>query len=533
MEAQAVGRGRRAAAIGLLAAGAALRIWQFAGGAALWVDEIALAENVLARPLSRLLFEPLGFDQVAPPGFLAAEKAASLLFGPGERSLRLVPLLASLAALALFARLAFRVLAGWTAVFALGLFAGGVPLVLYAAEAKPYSLDVAAAAGLTLLALRLAERPGDARREAAAGLAGILAVGFSHASVLFLAGLGAALAVRMWPRRGRGLSALPLATLALWAAGAAAAGFAARRTVTPAMRDFLQRFWDHAFWPAPATAADALWLPRTLRGFWGQSLFQYPASVAYLAVMLVGFWALRRRRRDAAMLLLGPVLAMLLASALRLYPFYGRLLLPLAPAFLLALSEGAGFLAARLRLAPALAAGLLAVAPLAALAANRPVHPHEEVRPLLGWIAANRRPGDAVYVSHGAERALRFYGPRFGLPPEALTFGGCHRDDRRAYLRELDAFRGRDRVWAIFVHDVTSVGEQAAAFAYLDAIGVRRARREVVESTGSPMVAALYDLSLPGRLASSSAGAFPLPEGDAALARRLGCGSGPLRSAAR
>ena len=52
----------------LLLVGAGLRLWRYFANASLWIDEIALAENVLRRPLSALLRQPLALDQVAPPG---------------------------------------------------------------------------------------------------------------------------------------------------------------------------------------------------------------------------------------------------------------------------------------------------------------------------------------------------------------------------------------------------------------------------------------------------------------------------------
>lgn len=63
----------------IVACGAALRLWQYFGRASLWLDELGLATSILNRPLRTLLAEPLLFDQVAPPGFLAAVKGATAL----------------------------------------------------------------------------------------------------------------------------------------------------------------------------------------------------------------------------------------------------------------------------------------------------------------------------------------------------------------------------------------------------------------------------------------------------------------------
>ena len=177
----------------LCALGAALRLWQYAAGASLWADEANMALNIVERPLARLL-GPLDYRQVAPPGWLLLEKLAVLILGEGEHALRLIPLLGSLAALPLGWHVARRVLPpGLGPPLALGLLATGIPFIFYAAQAKPYSTDVAVA--LLLVALGLAVRldgPGQGRA-LRLGLAGAIAPWVSYPAILVAAGLLAAL----------------------------------------------------------------------------------------------------------------------------------------------------------------------------------------------------------------------------------------------------------------------------------------------------------------------------------------------------
>ena len=95
-------RAARAALYALVAAGVALRLWQYLANASLWIDEIALAQNVLFWPLAHLLGQPLALDQVAPPGFLAAVKGVTWVVGPSERALRFVPFAGGVAGLLIF-----------------------------------------------------------------------------------------------------------------------------------------------------------------------------------------------------------------------------------------------------------------------------------------------------------------------------------------------------------------------------------------------------------------------------------------------
>jgi len=83
--------------LGLLMIGAALRLTQYLANTSLWGDEILLASNILHRSTWELLRLPLANAQVAPRGFLLAEKLATLALGSSDYALRLFPLLCSLA----------------------------------------------------------------------------------------------------------------------------------------------------------------------------------------------------------------------------------------------------------------------------------------------------------------------------------------------------------------------------------------------------------------------------------------------------
>ena len=65
----------RYAALVVVAVGIALRLWQYLADASLWVDEAALARNIVDRSPAGLL-APLDYGQAAPWGFLLIEKLA-------------------------------------------------------------------------------------------------------------------------------------------------------------------------------------------------------------------------------------------------------------------------------------------------------------------------------------------------------------------------------------------------------------------------------------------------------------------------
>ena len=522
----------------LLLTGAVLRLWQYFGNASLWIDEAAIALNIVGRSSRALLFTPLDYNQVAPPGFLLLERTATVLFGANELALRLLPLFSALASLYLFGRVAAHVLRGWAVPFSAALFAFGIDFIFYGAEVKQYSTDIAVSLLLMLVVLEVRSRGITHARCWKLGLTAVGVVWFSQAAVLMLAGLGTALVLISIVERDRAELRALSSTALLWGASAVAAVFVGIHSMTPATQDYMHRFWTGGFFPLPPRSInDALWLWESLGNIFG-NLLHYPWPALYAALAILGF-CLLWRRCDIALLLLGPVAVTLAASAARQYPFSGRVIAFLVPSFLLAVTEAAAWLSNLcLRRAPLLSATiwiLLAAPPLLALAMDLPVYRIEETKPLLAYIQARRQPGDSVYVYYGGARAFQFYAARFGFSPGDATIGGCHRGDLRAYLHELDAFRGRPRVWVFFSHSLRRFQEQPTLEGYLNQIGVRRdSLSEQVHFLEGPASvpsfdprADLYDLSEAARLASGSAEDFLLPRGSSMADDRFGCSAGP------
>jgi hypothetical protein len=112
-------------------------------------------------------------------------------------------------------------------------------------------------------------------------------------------------------------------------------------------RDFLWVWWNFAFLPIPPrSAADAQFVAETMANVFinpGSLLTPFSLLVTGVlasALALVGCVSLGRRWRGGLFLLLGPLLFTLAASALRQYPFHGRLILSLAPTYHLLFCEG-------------------------------------------------------------------------------------------------------------------------------------------------------------------------------------------------
>jgi len=512
----------RHAAVGAAVVGILLRLWPYAAGASLYVDEAALARNILDRNPWQLL-QPLDYAQVAPAGFLLAVKLSTALLGISEYALRLVPLLAGLASVVLFCRVARGILRPLPATVAIALFSFATPLVFFAANLKQYSSDVACTVLVVAVALRLVsarERP-----LAATGLAAVpvLSLFFSEAAVfpVTVAGIvvvaDAVVSRRDDRNRRFGIAALwALAVLATTAHGLS--------SITPADSTYLRHFWGAGFMPSHHALA---WLWGRLEDIFGgngivglDGSLRYRWPALFVALTAIGGVAMAFADPAGAALVAGPVVLAVAASALHLHPFGGRVELFVLPLLLLLVVAGADAIGALLRprkLGQWVCLLLLVLA-TPGLARLLPPRPIEELRPVMRYVADNWKTGDALWVYYGAGQAFEYYRKLIPIDGD-VHVGGCSRKDPRDLLRELDAGRGHARMWILMSHDYGS--ERRLIVKYLGKIGTRLDGFHAPASDVSPdrAEAILYDLSIDTKLRSTTAERFTIPPGYPAAPR--------------
>src|SRR5579875_238122 len=313
----------------LIGLGMFLRVSQYLANRSLWIDECFLASNVIHRSFVHL-FTPLEHNQVAPPGFLAAQWLACRMFGPSEYALRAVPLLGGLVSLVLFKWVSQSCLDRVAVPIALGLFALSDHLIYYASEAKQYSTDVAIALSCWLLYARGAIGPLTPTRGLLLGAWGGVAVWFAHPAVFVLLGVSTALGLDHLGRSSRERRALGLLGFtACWAASFALLHAVSLRST--AGSEFLRFYWRHGFMPfPPTTLSQALWPIWALKSLIDEALGQVDLPFPIIA-LAVGAAVLWRHGRGWFTALALACVAALGASALGRYPFTGRLVLFLVP----------------------------------------------------------------------------------------------------------------------------------------------------------------------------------------------------------
>ena len=498
---------RRAIAIALGIAGALLRLWQYLGRGSFWLDEAAIARNVVARSPSGLL-HPLDYAQIAPKGFLLVEKLATGIFGANEGSLRLYSLLCALAALPLFYALARRTLDERGALLAFAFFAVLSRPIYYASEAKQYSGDIFVACLLLLLGLRVLSPESAPRHWLRLGVLGAVAVWFSQPALFVLVGIGLALAVAVI--RGRIPLRWPaIVACTLWMVSGLPSIWLTLHSLGPAEYAYMKSFWREGFWPVvPHSLHDAAWPLLNLYGLF-RDVLGMPIAVLGLGLFVIGIGWLARRRPVALAALAGPLFVLYVVAALGVFPFAttldgfdkisagnGRVLMFLVPSLVLIVTAGLMALLdaplLRVRWAGLVAAAVVIGSPLYYDVTELPYSPNDLWPAYGAGVARARKPGDRLYVYYAGLQPFEWYRARFPVPDDRIVRGGCYRPAWREYLRELDAFRGTGRVWVVIVHPawVNGVHEGALIEQYLDRVAPNLGRWGA-----SDAYALLYDFS--------------------------------------
>jgi len=486
--------------LSLVLVGFILRLRQYLANRSLWLDEAMLTNNILGRNFIGL-FAQLDNNQGAPIGFLLTQKLLTLILGASEYALRLFPFIAGVTALALMFLLVRRIAKPITGMIALALFAVAPSLVYYASEVKQYSSDVAIALGLTLLYLHLC---GDGEKKEITSKdatllasAGALAMWFSHPGVFVSAALGLALIIPALRARDRKQILLLASVGGAWILNLVALYLVNLRQLST--HQFFLDFWADGFLPHDASAF--AWLAESLKVHFS-ALLALQTNYAVTAILfLIGLIALTRRNPRFGYFLLLILFFTLLASFLTLYPFAARMILFLAPIWILFLAEGMEAIAGlftRPRLLSFVVQGLLIVylfyGPVAASTEGfiSPTY-REHIRPTMEYLRDYRKPGDLVYVYYWAGHAVRYYAPKYGMDMSQFIIGADHHDDPAKYQKDLKALRGNERVWFLFSHvyENGDFNERDYILGILDSFGEKL--REFREP-GTSVYLYLYDL---------------------------------------
>ncbi len=309
-----------------LALGIAARCLRYFLRFPLWEDECFLCLNFIDRGYLDVITKSLYCHQTAPPLFLSAEFFAARLLGFSELTLRLVPFVASIGALALFAHIARRLLKGTALIVAVAFMAVSYPGIRYAAEAKQYGTDLFVAVALIAMAgewWRASDRTLWLWLLAAFAP---LAIGLSLPSIFVVGGVCTfAGAVLLAEKRWRAI--VPVVVFMLAAAASLAAVCLLSRAQSQAELAYMRQFWHKAFPPSLTHPLElAKWLLATYTG----ELLAIPAGSAkggsiFTFILCLGGLAaiVKQRLWPLVLLALVPAALQLAAASQWLYPYGG------------------------------------------------------------------------------------------------------------------------------------------------------------------------------------------------------------------
>ena len=408
-------------AVGLIALGVIGRLVRYFLQFPIWGDEAFVCFNLLERDFAGMT-RGLEYGQVVPILFLWAELVATRLLGTSELAMRLLPLLAALAALGLFWRLAWSIVSPLAALFAVGLLATARWPVEMGSFVKSYSFDLLMALVLVTPAVEWLRRPEQLRWLVVLALATPVALLLSYPAVFIVGGVSLALLPTAW-RSGWAGRSLFIA-YNVFAAATFVTSFAIVGRVQQA--PWLLEYWAEQFPPWPLWPL-VKWLVLINTG----QLMAIPVgdanggSVVTTVLFAFGVWTWWKGGRWSLLaLFLTPFALNLLAATMRLYPYgVGRLSQHLVPAVCLMAGTGIAALLERFVQSDALrmrwafrVSAVLAFCVVAGLVLDvvRPYRDSETrwLQQLAGTILSRLEPGDQLVVvqdQFGVEPPFRWY----------------------------------------------------------------------------------------------------------------------------
>lgn len=440
----------------LVFTGVVLRIITWNLGRNLVIDEANVARNIAECNFAQLT-QPLKYEQYAPPVFLWMEKLATLLFGFGERSLWLYPLLCGIGATYVLYKIARQVMPDSGVWLTTGLFALGFFYVAYSCTLKQYMPD--AFVGLLLILVALKTPLTGEKRLRFTGiwaLAGSLAIWSSMPSVFVLAGIGAYYSWSLLKERKWSVFVALLPIFALWLVQFICYYLAILQP--QAESDYLQNYHrDFFLHLLPASAAE--WEHNITRlyeivGYMGG--WTVVAMGLNLLLLFTGFILLARKHVAQFLLLIIPVIAVLFAAAFHKFSLIERVIMFLYP--LLLLFVGYGF-AQLWRVKYVAVKVVLLLAGMITLFGNAHfshyVHYKDQtfqIREGLDYLSAKKVRGNQLYVPGPSVATYVYYTTIHPQHQQYNTITGAHllswSDDFSAITHNL-----QDTTWFIFSED--------------------------------------------------------------------------------
>ena len=397
------------APIAIIMLGIALRLVVYIDNRCLWTDEVAIALNIAEKNFLTLA-QPLDYKQYAPSVFMWLVKTCALLFGYGEKALRLYPLMTGIGALIMFSKVLKQHISAKAGWYPLLIFATGIFFLRYSTELKQYMPDAFISLVIIWLAKHIDITQTKPKRFAFIWLlTGSIAVWGSMPSVFVLAGVGCYYGIICLQQRNYKLL-LNICFIAItWAVQFSIYYYTilSNQIHSSYLASYHQQYFLRMSRYMDDIAKNHDVIQAILQNAMGGHSYFFMANKI---LMLIGIIALIIKRRADALLLLLPVLLMLFAALLKQYSLIPRLTLFSMPLLLLLTGIGLQQLV-RYKLGGIIASIVL----LTFMALNNPLqvinHPlrQEQMTDALDYITEQGIESAQLYVYTGAIESYRYY----------------------------------------------------------------------------------------------------------------------------
>jgi hypothetical protein len=394
----------------VIALGFVLSLAQFIYNRSLWMDEAALALDII-HDSSAMLLKGLANGQVAPILYLQIEHVFALLLPKSEYGLRLFPLLCYWASLILFYKVLRQLFQNnFIILFALSLYVFDGAFIYYASEVKQYMTDVMVVNALLFFALKPYRN--ERNRYITLTIAGALAIFLSNISAVMLACIGLYM-IAHYARRRQGIWYLSGAFLC-WAVVFVV--YYSCFIYNHPLKQLMLDYWIKAGGFMPLNQNLFAWVGgKFIANFYFQFWFGKITCIVLVVLFFVGMVHIVWKRLPLGLLLLLPMPLHLLLSGFKLYPFDTRLVLYLTPLLIIAITYGVYWLLSSFNLDGkkplAIAAQLLVPALCCTLLVIQsfPLIRHDDLRRCISFMKSHATPKDDIYVTSSAKYQLLFY----------------------------------------------------------------------------------------------------------------------------
>lgn len=479
----------------ILFIGTAFRLFHFFYDHSLWMDEVYLSTSLVKMNYIELLSQPLYYQQKAPIGFLMLVKLMVNLFGNKEIYLRIIPLISGTAAMYLFVPVARHFLNKQGVYVAVAIIAFSPALIFHSVEIKQYSTELLGTILSYAAFIRYKNINNDGsylKSRLIWGVIGAIIIWFSYSSIFILAGIAIGLSLQQLILRKWITFSLNAIPFSIWGLSFFINYFIfTHKHAESEWIAYWFRSYDNFMPLLPSSISDFLWFPMNL-----YRMMDYPLGLLWnfnpisdnqvinmilkmsfigITFLFVGLYVLIKHFKTNSFVLIPPILLMLIASGLELYPLTERFWVFISPVFIIFIALGFQCISnligsARVSLLIYL---LIIAGPLVQSIQSvlKPetfyLHKKSFQREALSYVNNQFKSGDMVYVYWNNLPGYRLYKEMYNYRFKAIEGQDIRQKstDFRNYMNHLrpdfDQLTSASRIWVIYNNQfLTDIGDK-------------------------------------------------------------------------